>query len=55
MFEERCRDAANEDALDFIWGDMITPLIDQDRLDDATLTRLQNIDDDRRGVLQNGG
>ena len=51
-YEARVRAAASEETLDDIWGTLITPLIDADRLDDSVLQRLQNIDDERRGVLQ---
>ena len=51
-YEARIKAAASEEALDDIWGTLITPLIDGDRLDDSVLQRLQNLDDERRGMLQ---
>jgi hypothetical protein len=55
QFEQAAHGAGSEEALDFIWGELVSPLIDADRLDDATLNRLQNIDDARRGDLQVNG
>ena len=41
-----------EEDLDVLWGTLISQYIDADRLDDSVLSKLQELDDERRGELQ---
>jgi hypothetical protein len=51
-YAARLQEINTEEGLDMLWVEVIGPYIDADRVSDGTLTALQTLDDERRGVIQ---